>query len=99
MTRGSGQTFSTFSGNFSEIERKILVILYTVKKVNARMVRGVGCARPPPFILFTITYDDAVCAPAERADTVLSPYLISTLYVLCGSFILLPSVTITKNSS
>ncbi len=30
---------------------------------------GCGGARPPPFILFTISYKVAVYAPAERADT------------------------------
>jgi hypothetical protein len=32
---------------------------------------GGGGARPPPFTLSTITSKVAICAPAERADTLL----------------------------
>ncbi len=49
-----------------------------------------GCARVPPFALFTITYKVAVYTPAERADTLnlslLYLYMYSVvLYVLIGT--------------
>ncbi len=46
------------------------------------LLGGRGGARPPPFTQVTITYKVAVCAPAERADTI--PLFSSIpLYVLC----------------
>jgi hypothetical protein len=54
-------------------------------KISPGLVR-VGGARPPPFAVFTITYEVAVYAPAEWADTLplfhLYPYMyyvVSTL--------------------
>jgi len=43
----------------------------------------VGDARPPPFILSTITYKIVMYAPAERADSP-PPFLTVPLYVNCG---------------
>jgi hypothetical protein len=48
---------------------------------------GGGGAHPPHFTIFTITYKVAVCAPAERADTLtLFPFHLypSTLWVEHG---------------
>ncbi len=57
----------------------------------------VGCARPPPFTLCTITYKVALYDPAERADTLplfnLYPYvllLVLASRVMFGSALLSP---------
>jgi hypothetical protein len=41
---------------------------------KSALVAEGGGARPPPFTLFTITYNVAVYVPAERADTQLHLY-------------------------
>jgi len=50
--------------------------------VNSAWLVRVRGARPPPFTTFTITYKDAVYAPAEWAD--IQYTLTLSIYVLCG---------------
>ncbi len=40
---------------------------------------GVGGARPPPFTISTIAYKVVAHVPAERADTLLYPYMYSVV--------------------
>ncbi len=52
-----------------------------------------GDARPPPFIIFTITYKVAVYAPSEGADTL--PLFHLYPYVTCGRYSIVKRWTCT----
>jgi len=47
---------------------RFLAYVHSIMMEKLAQVGKGGGARPPPFIIFTITYKVAVCAPAERAD-------------------------------
>jgi hypothetical protein len=61
----------------------MLLRLLSRLRPRIRPQAGEGGARPPPFIISTITYEVVVYAPAERADT-LRPISPRPLHVLCA---------------